>query len=441
MTGNKSGFRRTAGTVFYGVLALSGLSFHAQAQGPAQGQGRGPVKIPGQYIVVMRDEISGTTQAGQEVQAAQTARSAWAIGQKHGLRPGHVYSAAFKGFAATIPDARLRAVASDPRVKYIEQDQMVYAFSQTLPPGVARIDADLSSTRSGNGSGSVNIDIAVIDTGIQANHPDLNVVGGINYTSDSRSSWGDGNGHGTHVAGIAAARDNGSGVVGVAPGARLWAVRVLDSQGSGTMSGVIAGVDWVTANAGTIEVANMSLGGGTSAALNDALSRSVAKGVFYAVAAGNESVDAKNTSPANCTTAGVCTVSAMYDANGVGGGGSTTSFGKDDSFATFSNRGSRVDIAAPGVNILSTYKGSTYARMSGTSMSSPHVAGAAALYIAKYTATNGKRPSAADVESKLKANGVPQKQAWSVDTTGRKRGGFTGDTDGYAEPLVDAGGY
>jgi subtilisin len=260
--------------------------------------------------------------------------------------------------------------------------------AQTLPTGINRIDGELSSTVSGNGSGSVSVDVAVIDTGIDLDHPDLNVVGGRNCSTGR--SFDDGNGHGSHVAGTIAAKDDTQGVVGVVPGARLYAVRVLNNAGSGSWSSVICGVDWVTANASTIEVANMSLGGtgsdpsatgcNTGDALHDAICKSVAAGVTYAVAAGNESDDARNHVPAAYDE--VITVSALADFDGQPGGlGSPTCRSDvDDTFANFSNFGADIDLIAPGVCILSTWKGGGYNTISGTSMASPHVAGAAALY-------------------------------------------------------------
>jgi subtilisin family serine protease len=287
----------------------------------------------------------------------------------------------------------------------------------------------------------VNVDIAILDTGIQTNHPDLNVVGGRNFAAffGNNTRYNDGNGHGTHVAGIAAARDNGANsggahVVGVAPGARLWAVKVLNNSGSGYTSWIIAGVDWVTDTTKhpPIEVANMSLAGGNSAALNSAIARSVASGVTYVVAAGNSNADCQNSSPANSTDPGVITVSAIADYNGRGGGGgaATTSYGADDTFATFSSYGTGsdgVDIAAPGVDILSTYRSSGYRRLSGTSMASPHVAGAAALRIA----TAGGSP--ADVKNALLSAAKPASDSGFGYTGGSK--------DGTDEPVLYAGGF
>jgi subtilisin family serine protease len=388
---------------------------------------------PARYIVLLK---SGASPAD--------------VARAHGVTPDFVYTAALSGFAGPASAAQVRALEGDPRVKSIEPDRVASLVPpldkgkpgggtaqppQTIPAGINRIDADLSSTMAGDGSGSVDADVAIIDTGIQSSHPDLYVVGGKNCASGR--SWNDGNGHGTHVAGIAAAIDNSIGVVGVAPGARLWAVRVLDNSGSGFLSWVICGVDWVTANASTIEAANMSLGfEGTSSALDEAIARSVAAGVTYAVAAGNSSKDASSFSPANHPD--VITVSAIADSDGrCGGFGPATSYGADDAFASFSNFGSSVELAAPGVDILSTYKGGGYAALSGTSMASPHVAGAAALYKA-----NNPGATPAGVHDALIAAGVPQHNACASDGNG----GFTGDPDhdshpsSLDEPLVYAAG-
>jgi subtilisin family serine protease len=208
-------------------------------------------------------------------------------------------------------------------------------------------------------------------------------VGHVNFAGGKNT---DCNGHGTHVAGTVAARDNTSDVVGVAPGAPLTGVKVLGCSGSGSTSGVIKGVDWVTANAEKPAVANMSLGGGTSNALDDAVRRSATSDVFYSIAAGNDGDDACNDSPARVGAGdnnGVMTVAATN---------------KQDGEASWSNYGSCVDIWAPGVSILSTRKGGGTTTMSGTSMASPHGAGGAALYLSSHT---GASPS--QVEDALKS--------------------------------------
>jgi subtilisin family serine protease len=247
----------------------------------------------------------------------------------------------------------------------------------------------LNLTNKGTGIG-----VAVIDTGIDLTHPDLaaNIVANTSCVRGKKNG-NDDNGHGTHVAGTIAAIQNSSGVVGIAPEAKLVAVKVLNAQGSGTWSSIICGIDWVTANASkyNIKVANMSLGGGGSSDNNcgntngDALHKAICKsrdaGITYVVAAGNDGNNASNFVPAAYDDA-VITVSALADSDGKSGGlGAATGNGADDTFAGFSNYGSIVDIGAPGVNIYSTWKGGSYNTISGTSMATPHVTGAAALYV------------------------------------------------------------
>ena len=347
--------------------------------------------VAGSYIVTLKD--------GASVDAATR------HGRALGAEIGHVYRHAMSGYAARMPAKVAAAVAADPRVAHVEQDRVYTTTAQSVPTGINRSDAELSSTASGNGSGTVNVDVAVIDTGIDPAHPDLNVVGGVNCSTGS--SYADGNGHGSHVAGTIAAKDDGVGVVGVAPGARLYAVRVLNNAGSGTTSSIICGVDWVTARAGTIEVANMSLGGsgsdsacGGSDSYHNALCRSVNAGVTYVVAAGNSSADSNSYRPA--TYAEMITVSALADFNGLTGGGAaaTCRADVDDTFADFSNYGSDVDLIAPGVCIHSTWKSGGYNTISGTSMAAPHVAGAAALYKA-----NNPGASPAQVKTALQGAG------------------------------------
>jgi len=330
--------------------------------------------------------------AGYVVVLKGSAGSAEVVAKRHAGRFGasvsHVYRNALSGYSATLSPARVAALRADPSVAAVVPDRTLRIQAQTLPTGINRIDGELSSTVSGNGSGTVNVDVAIIDTGIGPNS-DLNIVGGTNCVGGS--SFNDDNGHGTHVAGTVAARDNTAGVVGVAPGARLYAVKVLNAQGSGSISQIICGIDWVTARAGTIEVANMSLGGqspfgsfsGCSSSfdpMHPAICRSVQAGVTYAVAAGNSAANANNFVPATYNE--VITTSALADFNGQPGGGaaSTCRADQDDTFADFSNFGADVDLIAPGVCILSSAPNGGLATFSGTSMASPHVAGAAALY-------------------------------------------------------------
>jgi subtilisin len=365
------------------VAVLGGLGVTAGARGAP----------PERYIVMLKDFV------------ASPAAVAHGHARAHHAQLGFVYSSAIKGYSATLSAAAVRALRADPQVAAVIPDREVHLAAQTLPTGINRVDGERSSTVSGNGSGSVNVDIAILDTGIDTSHPDLNVVGGV---ACNGSGYRDGHGHGTHVAGIAAARDNGTGVVGVAPGARLWAVRVLNASGSGAASNILCGVDWVTRNAARIEVANMSLGGSgaepsgagcsTGDVLHDAVCRSVAAGVTYAVAAGNSSANAAGVVPAAYDE--VITVSSLADFNGRSGGGAaaTCQSDIDDTLANSSNYGRDVDLIAPGVCISSTYVGGGYRTLSGTSMASPHVAGAAALYRATHP---GASPS--QVKSALRS--------------------------------------
>jgi subtilisin family serine protease len=259
------------------------------------------------------------------------------------------------------------------------------------------------------------VDIAIIDTGIDLDHPDLNVVSSTNCARSlgaCRDGQGnDGHGHGSHVAGIAAALDNSYGVVGVAPGARLWAVKVMSDKGTGYLSWIIKGIDWVTAHAASIEVANMSLAWyGYSSAAHTAIKNSVAKGVVYFAAAGNDSTDVYGPDGTFGTEDDICpaafpevaAISALNDTDGAWGGtGGTSEYGNDDSLASFSNfsrsvaqgnpvdsPGMAIDLMCPGVNIYSTYKNGGYTTFSGTSMASPHASGLAALHIAQYGRAN-----------------------------------------------------
>jgi subtilisin len=207
----------------------------------------------GDYIVVFKGSV--TDPAG--LAASQT--------KKLGATLSFVYKVALRGYAATIPTSRLGELARDPSVAYVAPDAPVSAAAQLLPSGVDRVDGDLSSTVSGDGAGSVNLNVAVLDSGIDPTHPDLNVVGGVNCTK--AKSFTDENGHGTAVAGLIAAKDDSFGVVGVAPGARLWAVRVLNKNNKGSLANVLCGIDWVTATrtdsdpTNDIAVANESIGG------------------------------------------------------------------------------------------------------------------------------------------------------------------------------------
>ncbi len=352
------------------VLTLMLSAVVVQAQRP--GGGSGPISVipngVATHIIVFEDDFLPS--AVPSFAAANA------------LQVKSQYRHALNGIAAVVPEGRLQALQNNPRVAMVVPNEEVQLFAQSMPTGIDRSFAssnaniDIDSTDDFR----VDVDIAVIDTGV-INHPDLNLVSHVDCTSGTCVSGGtDGNGHGTHVAGTVGAIDNGSGVVGVAPGARIHGVQVLSSSGSGYTSWIIAGIDYVTANAGTIEVMNLSLGGsGVNTAYQTAIDNAVNAGVVTVVAAGNSNADANNYSPAFVPSA--VTVSALADFNGAAGGGAspTCRSDVDDTLADFSNWGSAVDIAAPGVCILSTWNNGGYNTISGTSMAAPHVAGAAGL--------------------------------------------------------------
>ena len=280
----------------------------------------------------------------------------------------HTYGHTLHGFAAKLNKQQLDVLKKDKRVKRIEQDQLVTLAKPSWAGGggddpVAEQTTPWGITRVNGGASGVGKTAWVIDSGIDLDHPDLDVD-----VARSRSFLGgkdandpdDTNGHGTHVAGTIAAINNSEGVIGVAAGAKVISVRVLNRRGSGSFSGVIAGVEYVGANGEAGDVANMSLGGGYSQALNDAVI-AASNPVIFCLAAGNESDDANNHSPASANGSHIVTVSAS-DSN--------------DNFASYSNYGNPpIDWCAPGSGIESTWKNGGYNTISGTSMATPHVAG------------------------------------------------------------------
>jgi subtilisin family serine protease len=292
-----------------------------------------------------------------------------ALERAHGFQADHVYSAALRGFAARLSQDQIAALQRNPLVSYIEADLPMHTIAQTIPWGISQIGADVSSTVAGDGMGAVTgVRAYIIDTGIDWTHDDLHVVWHVNFTGLFGGGNIDCNGHGTHVSGTVGAIDNTSDVVGVAPAVPLVGVKVLNCQGAGLTSTVIKGVDWVTQNAILPAVANMSLGGSASLALDTSVRNSAASGVTYAVAAGNDGADACNSSPsrAGLGTNGILTVAATD---------------QNDQEASFSNFGNCVDVWAPGVGVLSTWPGGGTQTLSGTSMATPHVTGTAALFL------------------------------------------------------------
>ncbi|MGH9212094.1 MAG: S8 family serine peptidase [Acidimicrobiales bacterium] len=382
-----------------------------------QAPGR-PDAATGAYIVVLEDSVlSPAVVAGQHA-------------ARFGADVGSVFSNALRAYTADLTAGEAANLSADPGVAWVEPDRVLHIAQnpQTVPTGVGRIFApgNPNIDIDGTDDARIDVDVAVIDTGI-AEHGDLNVVSratcALGICMDGGSDL---NGHGTHVAGTIGAIDNGIGVVGVAPGARLHAVQVCTPTGSCLTSAIIAGINYVTARAGTIEVANVSLGGpGTSAAMDQAISNSVNAGVVYAVAAGNDDADAAGFTPASHPD--VITVSAVADSDGQPGGlgGSTACRpSQDDVRADFSNFGGTVEVAAPGVCILSTWNDGDYNTISGTSMATPHVAGAAALL-----ASGPRDPASRDDVLAIRQR--------IVDTGNF---GWTDDSgDGVQEPLLDVG--
>ena len=430
------------------ITALSVAA--ALSAGPGLASASPEHPSPERVIVVLRDGND------PQIVAAQHAGH-------FGATVGHVYRTALQGYSATLPSDRIAALTADQRVAFVASDVEVREAkrpapsTQQLPTGVGRIGGDTSSTRSGDGRGSVPVNVAVIDSGISLSHPDLNVVGGVNCSTGD--SYDAADSHGTHVAGTIGALDNDIGVVGVAPGARLWSVRVLKKNGGGTLSDVLCGVDWVTAThsdadaSNDIAVANMSLGGSgeddgncgrtKKDPLHMSICAATAAGVTIVVSAGNSGADLAGFIPAAYDE--VLTVTAIADSDrspGSTGGPDACGYGyEDDTAASFSNFAAaqadeRHTIAAPGVCILSTIPGGYTQFYLGTSMASPHVAGTVALCIST-GACAGLTP--AQVVSKIVGDAV----MYTQDHPGY---GFAGDplqpiSGKYYGPLIFAGLY
>jgi subtilisin family serine protease len=315
--------------------------------------------VAGQYIVVLNKEEKGSA-------AASVSQATRALENRHGVRAERMYEHALRGFVIRASEERARALSEDPDVAYVVEDSYVQTTATQTGAtwGLDRINQryrPLDSTYTYNNTGS-GVHAYVIDTGIRATHSEFGGRVSLDFSSISDGNGAsDCHGHGTHVAGTI-----GGSTYGVAKGVSLHSIRVLSCSGSGTTSGVISGVDWVTANHIKPAVANMSLGGSANTALDDAVEASIAAGVVYAVAAGNNNASACNYSPAR--TPNALTVGATDSS---------------DARASYSNYGTCLDLFAPGSSITSAYKDSdtSTASMSGTSMASPHVAGAVALHL------------------------------------------------------------
>lgn len=407
------------GTTVAGLTVWGATSASAQVVGP--------------YLVVFNDGVDAT---------AKTA----ALERAQAFHADHRYSASLSGFAARLAPRQRDAIARDPEVASIHEDRAVRlpaarsSRATPLATGVQRIG--------GGGKTADGVGVAVLDTGIDLVHPDLNAVAGTNCTGGSSrraSAVSDGHGHGTHVAGTIAGRSG----IGVAPGTTVYAVKVLDDEGRGSTSQLICGIEWVTANARRlgIRVANLSLGmpGAPDSdcgragrdVLHRALCASVAAGVVYVVAAGNDATDIAGDVPSGYPE--VLAVAAMADSDGAPGGhGVVTACGqreRDDTAASFSNYASRPTdgahlIAAPGVCIRSSWPGGGYRTISGTSMAAPHVSGAVALCIASGRCTGAPAAIIRQVRADASAHGA----GFSGDDHAPRNGRRYGD-------LVWAGGY
>lgn len=336
----------------------------------------------------VRDDRAAQDPAGWAYLSEEVLSHVQSLERRYGVRADAAFGSVFKGMSVRLKPAQLQQLQRDPSVDRIEVEQTygigarptkgggtTNTVPQIVPWGITKTQATQSYTLAGNGSGAVaGVRAYVIDTGIDTANADLNRIGLVNFVGDRKNT--DCNGHGTHVAGTMAAYDNGIDVVGMAPGVLTYGVKVLDCNGSGTTTSVIKGIDWVAANAIKPAVANMSLGGGASQLLDDAVRAAAAKGIVFSIAAGNSAANACTSSPARVgggSTPGVLVVAAS-DSN--------------DAEASFSNYGSCVDIWAPGVSISSLKIGGGLATMSGTSMAAPHVGGAAALLYGRYPTTS-----------------------------------------------------
>jgi len=316
------------------------------------------VIIEGQYVVVLNDGSfkSSATSYSEKVKEVKLFAESILNTKSAQYQIRNAYAEAIKGFSVNMSEEDALNLEKDSRVKYVLPDRMFIRGrgqeDQVVPYGIARVGY-------GNGVGKT---AWIIDTGVDVDHPDLTVDASRGYDFINGDALADDdNGHGTHCAGTVAGIDNEIGVVGVAAGATIVPVKVLDKRGSGAYSVIIAGVDFVAANASAGDAANMSLGGGVYQAIDDAVYAASQHGIFFALAAGNESDDANNHSPARVNGTYIWTVSAMD---------------QNDYFASFSNYGNPpVDYCEPGVYIYSCAPGGGYATMSGTSMAAPHMCG------------------------------------------------------------------
>ncbi|HET7733028.1 MAG TPA: S8 family serine peptidase [Paludibacter sp.] len=362
-------------SVFMSGLLFSGILFSSCNSTDLQSVAISKVGVPSlvassvannKYIVIINEDVDQKA-INLQTRKNNVISKAQGILKKHQIAGDleEVYQSALKGFTVRLTPAQVKLLANDNSIKSIEPDAVISlspinANGKPTPPAPTQA-TPWGITRVGGGTTTPSGTAWIIDTGIDLDHPDLNVdlTRSVTFLG-AKTTPNDENGHGSHVSGIIAAKNNSIGVVGVAPGAKLVSVRVLNRSGSGTISGVIAGVDYVAEKGQAGDVANMSLGGSVSGSLDLAVLNASAN-VKFVLAAGNETDDANNHSPARVNGPNIYTISAMNSS---------------DNWASFSNFGNPpVDYCAPGVSIYSTYKDAGYATLSGTSMAAPHVSG------------------------------------------------------------------
>ncbi len=338
------------------ALFLSNLSF-AQTETKLR-------TIPGKYLVILKE--GSTTAIGDRLRGLVRGKVLDLL-SSHGIdeaRVKSIYSNVFRGFSASLSKAELALLKLDPRVLRIEADQVISVMQTTnyCPAPVSQPTELLGwgPQRIGYGGGTGKV-AWVVDTGVDLCHPDLNVDKARSRSFVGTATANDDHGHGTHVAGIIGAKNNSIGMRGVASNTLIVGIKVLAANGESTATSLLSGLDYVYANVKVGEVVNLSLGGGASQAMDDAVKRIAAKGAWVVVAAGNNGANANNYSPARANATRLYTISA---------------FGRGDYLTSWSNYGNPpVDYSAPGDNIYSTSKGGTYTRMSGTSMAAPHFSG------------------------------------------------------------------
>ncbi|HEV8402192.1 MAG TPA: S8 family serine peptidase [Candidatus Limnocylindrales bacterium] len=423
---------RVLASLVLAVLLAGTAAIQVSAAGPAPSPPDRPttagssIDATDRYIVVLRT-------------GADTTAIIDKASRRDGVKADRTFRKAVHGFSAKLDPRQRLDLAADPNVLAVVPDEVIHVAAQTVPTGVSRIFGKSNPIAKIDGVDQrVDADVAIVDTGI-AYHPDLNVAGGYNCSTSDHTAWRDVEDHGTHVAGTVGAIDNGSGVVGVAPGVRLWGVKILNDKGDGLISWYVCGLDWILAQRDPkdpsrplFEAVNMSVtkagsddkncGLTNDDLLHQAICRVVAGGITVVAAAANDSHSATHNIPASYDE--VITVSALADTDGKPGGlggnacYSWGGYDKDDTFADFSNYGYDVDLIAPGKCIKSTIPGG-YGTMSGTSMAAPAVTGAVALY-------KSSRPNAtpAEVREALRYLGNLN---WKTST----------DPDPTHEPLLD----